>query len=256
LQALTQRWSRIMQKLSVVTNLQEGSKGVPVLSKKRISENWKGSAAVSILTGAFASRPTRRLKGIDQESFRDALGETLQISTTKQSFSTENLNTYLGKDKGDRIVKLEEVWEKVFEAGGTEFSIPGHELYMQATIRNNQKMFMIGDPLIDKYKFLTMEEMEKYARKVKKGKLTVRPDVLEGRTPAGLILGDDVPIYTNPIKLGMTDPKFTKSIGYSTVVKEAKLDTRSGKQWAKVIVTQDNGEEMSGWVEPEYVKIF
>ncbi len=107
LQRLTQRWSRIMQKLSGVVNLEDGTKGVQVLSKNRIREHWKASAIVSTLSGAPFDRPLRRAEGIDESHFREAVAEMLAVSTSGRSEATENLNTHLGKKRSDRTQGLQ-----------------------------------------------------------------------------------------------------------------------------------------------------
>ncbi len=255
LQALTQEWSRVMQKLAAVVNLEEGTVGVPVLSKTRVREHWNVSAVAAFARGALFDRPGRRMEGLKEGPIREALGETLDVSTSTQAETGENLNTYLGKDKHERSAKLLAVWDKVFEAGGTELSIPGHALYMQAMIKNKQKMFIVGDPLINKHESFTIEEMEKYARNAKKKTLNIRPDVLEGVTPPAFLIGKDIPLYTNPMKLGQQDEKYTVLLTQDAKINEAKPDKRNNQDWINVTVKPVDKPEQRGWIDPKYVTL-
>lgn len=253
LQSLTQEWSRVMQKLSAVVNPEEGAAETPVLSKTRIRGHWNVSAVAAFFLGAPFDRRKRRFKGISQVTYREALGETLDISTSSQSRSTENLNDYLGEEKKTRRARLIDVWDKVFEAGGTELSIPGHELYMQAMLKNKQKVFIIGDPLIQQHEIYTIAEMERYAAKARKGELGIRPDVLSGVTPPALLMGEEIPLFTNPMKLGDLQHKDTVMLTQEAKIGEIKRDVKKEKEWINVVVTPIDQPEKRGWIDPMYV---
>lgn len=252
LQALMNRWSRIMQKLSAITDFEKGGKSVPVLSKKRVKEHWMTSAVVATLTGSFLDRPLRRASGVEQGTYRSALSNTLDISTSANAQSSNNLNTQLGKDRTERTQRMSEVWGKIFAAGGTEFSVPGHELYLQAIMQDGKKVFMVSDPKISKSTFYTVEEMETYARKTKKGKFFVRRDL--GDLPGGYLLENNVPFYTDHTKLGVNDPKSMIKLNRATRVLGAGIEKREGASWAKTFV-KIGTLDVSGWIEPSKIRI-
>lgn len=205
LQVLVRRWSRTMQKLSVLANLAEGKKNVPALSKKAIDEKWKTSAGLSVAGFLWLDRPFRRHTGIDQGSYRQALMSKAKLTRSGVTQPGQNLNAKLGDDVEERKKKLDKMWDTLFASGGTDFSVPGHSLYIQAVKRGGAKLFMVGDPLIDKHAFYTTAEMEKYVAKVPKQEMMVHDDSLTGGVRAQLI-GDKVPFYRQRSDIGKTNP--------------------------------------------------
>ncbi len=98
LQALIRRWSRVMQKLSAMTDLSEGKSNVPVLTKRLVHNHWNVSAGLSAASLYVLARPNRRTKGMTGNSYRESLSQTTKRATVDNT-TEENLNTWLGKKK-------------------------------------------------------------------------------------------------------------------------------------------------------------
>jgi hypothetical protein len=249
LQSLTMRWSRIMQKLSGITALDNGVKGVPVLSKKHVKEQWMTSAVVAVLGASFLDRPLRRARPVNQGTFREAISSTLDISTSNKAQTSGNYNKSIGKNRTARVQKMDELWTKVFESGGTEFSVPGHELHLEAITQNNTKIFAVNDPKINKSQYYTTTEMEKFIRK--SGEFSLREDVMSGTTPNGYLREDNVPLFTNPAKLGTVD-------GSTVILKRTdrilNAAPENGKNWVMVIAQTADGDKL-GRVDKSKIKI-
>lgn len=196
LQKLTQRWSRVMQKLAGVAEVDKGEAHVPVLSKNRVKGHWNAGAVATFLLGAPFDRAKKRKQGTDDHYFIQDVKESLDL---QHGFKKANpkLNVWLNKngDEG-RVPRMTELWDNVFAAGGVLLAVPGHALYLKAMKRGKTKMFAIGDPVVDKYDYYTIEEMEQYV--LKQPELQIQEFVLSNTTFGGYLTQDNVPAYSTP----------------------------------------------------------
>lgn len=239
LHSLMARWNRIMQKLAAVTDLEKGNKSVRVLSKKRVKDQWMTSAVIAVLMGTFLDRPRRRTKGVNTTTYRLALSENLNISTAAGADAKEKYND--PKGGSGNLKDMSTAWSKIFQMGGTELSVPGHSLYLQAIVQDGKPMFLVSDPKISKSHLYTLEELETFARKTRKGNFKLRSDFDE--IPKGYLLEDNVPLYTKPHKLGdkANEEGDIVMLERRSRIITATEETRDNKLWAKVRVETKQG---------------
>ena len=254
LQALTHDWNRQMQRLAAVIAVVDPQK-LPTLTEKK-PEDWVGSVA-----GLLQGRTGRRLLPVDAAALAKVIGQTVELASPKGEVP---INTLLTAEKNEQIA-MGKLWEAVFQAGGTPFSMTfkvlgksqGHAVYLKAILRGNEKLFALQDPMIRRYDFKNFKEMNAY---IKEHQASV-PDAFAAtfyRTHAvGIIQVDQADFYTNYNDFLFTG-KLTgnpETLFKGTLIVEQQQLPIKNTQGMVLVTVRQKGEMKSGVVKAAAVRM-
>jgi hypothetical protein len=199
LDQLTDRWSRVMQKLSAVINVTEGVEGTAVWSKKRIAGTWMPSAVLAAPT--MVDRPARRLGGIKDE-FLQTVGAQIESFA---DFETDNLIriSELVDDPGAGQGWIPAFWRVAQERGGvpteTRTSVSEHHCFLKAVRRGDDQVFALSDPKVAGLVYLDEAELASWARSTGSQipvSIATQAAVLAGKLKRGEASTEVTPIST------------------------------------------------------------
>ncbi|HEV7935321.1 MAG TPA: hypothetical protein VGP70_23785, partial [Actinomadura sp.] len=145
------RWARTMQKLAAVI---DPDHPIPVLTRRWIRGSFIASGLASSVLAV--DRPGRRLTGVS-DMYARTLGEQLRDRALDP---TAELGLSLRDDAG-----REAFWEQVHEAGGVLVAVPGHQVFVQAIRRDEERLFAIADPTHVRHDYLDLPAMAHWASK-------------------------------------------------------------------------------------------
>ena len=183
LRALTRRWARTMQKLSVLTGLGDGRVAdVPVLTRTSVPGQWEDSyrRAVALLVASFAwlfepRRTWRRTRAVPQRGYAAAVAGQLPAGLALPGRPMPVPPPL--EAAASRAADL--LWERVHHQGGTLFSTTDHTVYLRAVRRDGTRLFAVGDPARAYYRYHTPTEIAAWRGDIPEGIIT------PARTPAG-----------------------------------------------------------------------
>lgn len=257
LQALTHDWNRQMQRLAAVIAVVDPQK-LPTLTEKK-PEDWVGSVA-----GLLHGRTGRRLLPVDAAALAKVIGQTVDLASPKGEVP---INTLLNAEKNEQVA-MGKLWEAVFQAGGTPFSMTfkvpvlgkqqGHSVYLKAILRGNEKLFALQDPMIRRYDFKSFNEMNAYIKMYQAGVPDAFATSYYKTHAVGLVQADKADFYPNYNDLLFTG-KLTgtpETLSKGTVIVEQQQLPIKNVQGLLLVTVRDKGEMKSGVIKATTVRIF
>ncbi|MCA1280951.1 hypothetical protein [Saccharopolyspora sp. 7B] len=173
--ALTERWSRTMQKLSGAS-LREKP---PVLTDQILPGRWALSTLLALPRGF--DRPFRRMQGVDGLVYTEALRTRFGLEPDASPFGGNGAQSV----RPDRLVPLPEVfatpegghalWQRVAERAGVVVYTPGHALFLRAADQDGAPVFVVHDP---KYDSSTTMRVDEFAELADRRSISVSPRLL------------------------------------------------------------------------------
>ncbi len=160
LRALTERWSRVMQKLGGVVMLgqTDGQPDIPVLTRRIVRDTWELSLVLAGPTGV--DRYRRRATGIRPHDYLIPINSQLAARALEPARS---LAPRLAS--ADHRARF---WDIVRDQGGILLRAgpesDRHLIYLRAVRRGDQQMFALGDPLHSNYEFVPLSVITAWAR--------------------------------------------------------------------------------------------
>ncbi|MCP2205582.1 hypothetical protein LX90_009324, partial [Lentzea flava] len=167
--ALSERWGRAMQKLAAA-DLTGGT--APVLTRKIIKGHWATSAIVA--APVLVDRGWRRLIGVDQmtyvETFRRQLADTFRTQLAfgpdetlfGSSRSTTDERVFLADLDSARLAAF---WQRVAATNGVIVATTGHQVHVQATVVDEEPVFILNDGKLSDPSVLTTREFAEWAER-------------------------------------------------------------------------------------------